>query len=182
MIADMSIPLASWIVSVVVAGITGGVLIGCAYPVMATLAEVLDSALSRPVEVSPTITPDERSGHVDRINADNAVGIRAGASVPGNNRRSVHMAVPGAHPGRQKLRFNLVCLGPGFDRIVYRYLPLFELWPLSGTIRGRLVPGPWHRCPHAPGRAHICDWRRPLLAGDKARHGKITIRHRVPCW
>jgi len=47
----------SRLVSAVVAGITGGLSIGCAFPVILALADFLGSVLSRPVEVGPTPTP-----------------------------------------------------------------------------------------------------------------------------
>jgi hypothetical protein len=65
MIVERSIPVASRLVSVVVAGIAGGLPIGCAFPVMLALVDFLGSVLSRPVEVSPVVTPT--SGDQDMI-------------------------------------------------------------------------------------------------------------------
>ncbi len=57
MIVERSVSMASRLVSVVIAGIAGGLPIGCTFPVMLALADFLGSILSRPVEVSPTVTP-----------------------------------------------------------------------------------------------------------------------------
>jgi hypothetical protein len=49
--------VASKLVSALVAGIAGGLLIGCAFPVMLKVADILSRLLSRPEEVSPIVTP-----------------------------------------------------------------------------------------------------------------------------
>jgi hypothetical protein len=49
--------VASKLVSAVAAGTAGGLLIGCTYPVMLILADILDKALSRPKGISSTLIP-----------------------------------------------------------------------------------------------------------------------------
>ncbi|MGA9141725.1 MAG: hypothetical protein WBZ29_15985 [Methanocella sp.] len=56
--------MASRLVSVVIAGIGGGLLIGCTFPVIYTLADFFDFVLSRRSEVSPTITPASDHGWI----------------------------------------------------------------------------------------------------------------------
>ncbi len=54
----------SRLVSTLVAGIGGGLLIGCTFSVIYALADFLDSVLSRRSEVSPTITPASDQGWI----------------------------------------------------------------------------------------------------------------------
>lgn len=57
MITGRLIQVTSRLTPAIVSGISGGLVIGCSFPVMIALAEFLVSTLSRPAEVSPTVVP-----------------------------------------------------------------------------------------------------------------------------